>query len=68
MRSFTSGCIGPRGAADVYTVELEKLALDVYLVRRPEPLREPVEPNAVFVVNAGDVVVSRCMSFRVRTH
>ena len=44
-------------ADDVYTVELEQLAPDVYLVRRPEPLREPVEPNAVFVVNADDVIV-----------
>lgn len=42
---------------DVYTVELSSLAPDVYLVQRPGPLREPVEPNAVFVVNARDVVV-----------
>ncbi len=42
---------------DVYTVELDTLAPDVYLVRRPDPLREPVEPNAVFVVNDNDVVV-----------
>lgn len=42
---------------DVYTVELSSLAPDVYLVHRPGPLREPVEPNAVFVVNAEDVVV-----------
>lgn len=44
-------------AADVYSVELESLAPAVYLVRRPEPLREPVEANAVFVVNAEDVIV-----------
>jgi glyoxylase-like metal-dependent hydrolase (beta-lactamase superfamily II) len=44
-------------AADVYTIELEALAPDIYLVRRPDPLREPVEPNAVFVVNDEDVVV-----------
>jgi glyoxylase-like metal-dependent hydrolase (beta-lactamase superfamily II) len=44
-------------AADVYGVELEQLAPGVYLVRRPEPLREPVEPNALFVVNADDIVV-----------
>lgn len=42
---------------DVYTVELEMLAEDVYLVRRPDVLREPVEPNAVFIVNDNDVVV-----------
>lgn len=29
----------------------------MYLVRRPEPLREPVEPNALFIVNAEDVIV-----------
>lgn len=47
----------PAGAADAYSVELAPLATDVWLVRRPEPLREPVEPNAVFIVNADDVVV-----------
>lgn len=49
--------VPPLQAADVYTVELEQLAPDVYLVRRPGPLIEPVEPNAVFVVNDADVVV-----------
>jgi glyoxylase-like metal-dependent hydrolase (beta-lactamase superfamily II) len=49
--------VTPAAADDVYTVELSSLAPDVYLVQRPEPLREPVEPNAVFVVNADDVVV-----------
>ncbi len=48
---------GAAGADDVYTVELESLAPGVYLVRRPDPLREPVEPNALFVVNEDDVVV-----------
>lgn len=47
----------PAAANDVYTVGLCSLAPDVYLVQRPDPLREPVEPNAVFVVNAEDVVV-----------
>ncbi len=42
---------------DVYSVELSTLAPGVYLVQRPGPLREPVEANAVFVVNAEDVVV-----------
>lgn len=44
-------------ADDVYTVEMVQLATDVYLVRRPDPLREPVEPNALFIVNPDDVVV-----------
>ena len=61
-RSVVAACclaapLLPASAADVYSVELEQLAPDVYLVRRPEPLREPVEPNALFVVNADDVVV-----------
>ncbi|HEX7719598.1 MAG TPA: MBL fold metallo-hydrolase, partial [Woeseiaceae bacterium] len=49
--------VAPAVADDVYTVRLSILAPDVYLVQRPNPLREPVEPNAVFVVNAEDVVV-----------
>jgi cyclase len=44
-------------AGDAYSVELVPLKPDVYLVRRPEPLREPVEPNALFIVNPEDVVV-----------
>ena len=44
-------------AGDAYSVELVPLKPDIYLVRRPEPLREPVEPNALFIVNPEDVVV-----------
>lgn len=44
-------------ASDVYSMELRPLSPDVYLLQRPDPLREPVEPNAVFVVNDDDVVV-----------
>ena len=54
---FLITSVQPGAAEDVYTVVLEALAPDVYLVRRPDPLREPVEPNAVFVVNEDDVVV-----------
>lgn len=66
MHTIVGRCLGmlsllaasiAASSADVYTVELEQLAPDVYLVRRPGPLREPVEPNAMFVVNADDVVV-----------
>jgi glyoxylase-like metal-dependent hydrolase (beta-lactamase superfamily II) len=49
--------IGDAFAGDAYSVELVPLKPDIYLVRRPEPLREPVEPNALFIVNADDVVV-----------
>lgn len=44
-------------AGDAYSVELVPLKPDIYLVRRPDPLREPVEPNALFIVNEKDVVV-----------
>lgn len=44
-------------ASDVYSMELQALAPDVYLLQRPEPLREPVEPNALFIVNDEDVIV-----------
>jgi glyoxylase-like metal-dependent hydrolase (beta-lactamase superfamily II) len=47
----------PAWADDVYTMELRSLAPDVYLIQRPDPLREPVEPNALFIVNATDVIV-----------
>jgi len=44
-------------ADDVYSIEMQALAPDVYLLHRPDPLREPVEPNALFIVNDNDVVV-----------
>ncbi len=49
--------IRPAFADDVYTMELRTLRPDVYLVQRPDPLREPVEPNALFIVNDADVIV-----------
>jgi glyoxylase-like metal-dependent hydrolase (beta-lactamase superfamily II) len=51
-------CTGDAGARnDAWHVELVPLEQDVWLVRRPEPLREPVEANALFIVNADDVIV-----------
>lgn len=47
----------PAAGDDAYTVGYESLAPGVYLVRRPEPLREPVEANALFIVNEEDVIV-----------
>lgn len=47
----------PAATADAYAVEYEALAPGVYLVRRPDPLREPVEANALFIVNDEDVIV-----------
>lgn len=53
----TVSFIRPAFADDVYTMELRTLAPGVYLVQRPDPLREPVEPNALFIVNDTDVIV-----------
>jgi cyclase len=47
----------PAISASVYDLELVPLKADVYLLRRPDPLRQPVEGNVVFVVNEADVVV-----------
>ena len=44
-------------AAGVYDLELVALRDDIYLIRRPDPLRQPVEGNVVFIVNEHDVVV-----------
>jgi glyoxylase-like metal-dependent hydrolase (beta-lactamase superfamily II) len=43
--------------AGVYDLELIALRDDIYLIRRPDPLRQPVEGNVVFIVNEHDVVV-----------
>jgi glyoxylase-like metal-dependent hydrolase (beta-lactamase superfamily II) len=48
---------GPALAGDVYIMETRTLAPGVFLVQRPDPLREPVEPNALFIVNDNDVIV-----------
>jgi glyoxylase-like metal-dependent hydrolase (beta-lactamase superfamily II) len=53
-------CAGLATAAadgDAYSVELVPLRPGVYLVRRPDPLREPVEANAIFIVNEDGVLV-----------
>jgi glyoxylase-like metal-dependent hydrolase (beta-lactamase superfamily II) len=44
-------------ASGPYDLELTLLQPDVYLIRRPDPLRQPVEGNVVFIVNEADVVV-----------
>lgn len=48
---------GGARADDVYTMQIEELAEGVYRVYRPDPLLEPVEPNALVIVNEEDVVV-----------
>lgn len=44
-------------AGGAYDLEIVPLKPDVYLIRRPDPLRQPVEGNVVVVVNDEDVVV-----------
>jgi hypothetical protein len=42
---------------DVYAITTHSLVPGVYPVQRQDPLRDPVEPNALFIVNDDDVVV-----------
>jgi glyoxylase-like metal-dependent hydrolase (beta-lactamase superfamily II) len=44
-------------ASGVFDVELVPLKPDIYLIRRPDPLRQPVEGNSIVIVNEADVVV-----------
>jgi glyoxylase-like metal-dependent hydrolase (beta-lactamase superfamily II) len=48
---------GASSAGGVFDVELVPLGRDVYLIRRPDPLRQPVEGNSIVIVNESDVVV-----------
>lgn len=48
----------PAGAdGTAWDLEVVPLKPDVYLLQRPEPLRQPVEGNALVIVNERDVVV-----------
>ena len=46
-------------AADpgVFDLQIRPLKPDIYMLERPDPLRQPVEPNALVIVNEADVVV-----------
>jgi glyoxylase-like metal-dependent hydrolase (beta-lactamase superfamily II) len=55
---------GAAGAADtapaargVYELERVELQPGVHLLRRPDPFRQPVEPNLLVIENAADLVV-----------
>ena len=48
---------GAPAAAGVYDLRLVPLGHEVFLLQRPDPFRQPVEPNALFIVNDADVVV-----------
>jgi glyoxylase-like metal-dependent hydrolase (beta-lactamase superfamily II) len=41
----------------VFDLKIRPLAPDIYVLYRPDPLRQPVEPNALVIVNEADVVV-----------
>ena len=45
------------GAGGIYDLELIPVKPGIYLIRRPDPLRQPVEGNATVIVNEQDVVV-----------
>jgi TPP-dependent trihydroxycyclohexane-1,2-dione (THcHDO) dehydratase len=40
-----------------WDLEIVPLKPDIYLLQRPEPLRQPVEGNVLVIVNERDVVV-----------
>jgi glyoxylase-like metal-dependent hydrolase (beta-lactamase superfamily II) len=44
-------------ASGVFDLEIVPLRQDIYLIRRPDPLRQPVEGNSIVIVNEADVVV-----------
>lgn len=52
-----AGAQGGPATSTAWDLELVPLRPDVYLLRRPDALRQPVEPNAVVIVNEEDVVV-----------
>jgi cyclase len=41
----------------VFDLQIRPLKPDIYMLERPDPLRQPVEPNALVIVNDADVVV-----------
>jgi glyoxylase-like metal-dependent hydrolase (beta-lactamase superfamily II) len=47
----------PARGGTAWDLEILPLKPDVYLLRRPDPLRQPVEGNVLVIVNADDVVV-----------
>jgi len=48
---------GSAQAGGIYDLELVPIKSGIYLLRRPDPLRQPVECNATVIVNEQDVVV-----------
>lgn len=44
-------------ASGIYDLELVSVKPGIYLLRRPDPLRQPVEGNVTVIVNEQDVVV-----------
>ena len=47
----------PARAAGIYDLELVPVKPQIYLIRRPDALRQPVEGNVTVIVNEHDVVV-----------
>jgi glyoxylase-like metal-dependent hydrolase (beta-lactamase superfamily II) len=51
------GSVAGAGESTVFDLEIRALAPDIYVLQRPDVLRQPVEPNALVIVNERDVVV-----------
>lgn len=54
---FLTASAAAPAAGGVFDLELKKLQPDIYVLQRPDVLRQPVEPNALVIVNDADVVV-----------
>jgi glyoxylase-like metal-dependent hydrolase (beta-lactamase superfamily II) len=48
---------GAAHAGGVFELEIKPLGNGLYVLQRPDVLRQPVEPNALVIVNRDDVVV-----------
>ena len=48
---------GDGARSTVFDLEIKPLAQGIYVLQRPDVLRQPVEPNALVIVNHDDVVV-----------
>ncbi len=57
LLAFLAADMPAHAAGTAWDLEIVPLKPDIYLLRRPEPLRQPVEGNVLVIVNEQDVVV-----------
>jgi len=55
VSALAAGAAG--GPSGVFDLEIKPIRDNVYVLQRADPLRQPVEPNALVIVNESDVVV-----------